>query len=383
MKQSYTKEQINQCCLAYQTGKTVLTLSNNFNIPRSTIYSWLKKFNAENSNHNHNLSIKNYNLLQNKVIRLQGIIEILKSVDCTANSPLKIKLNNIERLYGRYSVHMLCEALNVPRGTFYNHILRNKRTNTWYAKRKEDFRFKIQQIYDDSKQIFGVAKITAVLKDRGERISENTVRLLMQDMGLISIRQNAKDMYDKEQRPYKNYLNQQFNTSRPNEVWVSDVTYFRFNNKNYYICVIIDLFARTVIGYRIGIKNSTQLVKSTFKLAYRDRKPTVPLLFHTDRGNNYRSKTFCSYLKSFNVTQSFSRAYVPYDNSVMESFFASLKREELYRTRYRSENEFRTAVDNYMKFYNEQRPHAKNNYKTPKDKELIYYTSKQNTSNLD
>lgn len=101
-------------------------------------------------------------------------------------------------------------------------------------------------------QIFGAAKVTALLKEQGERVSVKMVRRLMQDMGLTSIRVGAKDLYDKEQRPYKNHLKQQFDTSRPNEVWVSDITYFRFNNKNYYICAIIDLYARTVVGYRVG-----------------------------------------------------------------------------------------------------------------------------------
>ncbi|MCI8596393.1 MAG: transposase [Clostridia bacterium] len=93
------------------------------------------------------------------------------------------------------------------------------------------------------------------------------------------------------------------------------------------------------------------------------------MIFHTDRGSNYRSHTFCSYLASLHVTQSFSRAHVPYDNSVVESFFSNLKREELYRTKYRSKNEFRTAIDSYITFYNERRPHAGNTYKTPIKKE--------------
>ena len=195
----------------------------------------------------------------------------------------------------------------------------------------------------------------------------------MQDMGLTSIRKESKDLYDKGQRKYKNYLNQQFDATMPNQIWVSDITYFRYNNQNYYICAILDLYARAVVGYRVGKKNSTQLVKSTFKLAYESRKPDKGLIFHTDRGSNFRSNTFCSYLKSLQVNQSYSRAHVPYDNSVMESFFASLKREELYRTKYRSEYEFRTAVEKYMTFYNEQRPHSKNGYKTPLKKELDYF----------
>lgn len=109
-------------------------------------------------------------------------------------------------------------------------------------------------------------------------------------------------------------------------------------------------------------------------MAYEERRPTMPLMFHTDRGTNYRAITFCSYLKSLGVTQSFSRAHVPYDNSVMESFFSSLKREELYRTKYRSDGDFRSAVDRYMIFYNEVRPHVKNAYKTPLAKEQEYYS---------
>lgn len=107
-------------------------------------------------------------------------------------------------------------------------------------------------------------------------------------------------------------------------------------------------------------------------MAYEGCQPARPLTFHTDRGANYKSKSFSDYLKSLGITQSFSRAHVPYDNSVMESFFSNLKHEELYRTKYRSENEFRAAVDKYIIFYNEQRPHAKNGYKTPAKKELDF-----------
>lgn len=127
-----------------------------------------------------------------------------------------------------------------------------------------------------------------------------------------------------------------------------------------------------VVSYKIGFKNSTQLVKSTFKKAYETRQPKTELLFHTDRGTNYKSYTFCSYLQSLNVTQSFSRAHIPYDNSVMESFFSNLKREELYRRKYRSENEIIKAIDGYILFYNTKRPHSYNNYKTPLAKEEAY-----------
>ena len=362
----YTENEKSIITTRYKNGESVSDLVTDTGIPRSTIYSWIKEDVASDSNKK-TVSLKNSRILENKVARLEGIIEIMKKVGCSVSDPLEIKLPALEALQGQYSVHMLCEALDVPRGTYYNYILRNKRTNTWYEKRREELRIEIQRIYDDSHQIFGSAKICAVMKENGIRVSNRLVSGLMHDMGLVSIRQDSKDLYDKEQRRFKNYLNQQFTVTRPNEVWESDVTCFRLNNKNYYICVILDLFSRMVVGYRVGKANSTQLVRSTFQTAFDERRPTEPLIFHSDRGSNYHSKTICSLLRSLGVTQSFSRAHIPYDNSVMESFFSNLKREELYRTKNRSESEFRTAVDRYMVFYNEKRPHARNGYKTPLD----------------
>ena len=375
MNQKYSNDKKQTVLNLFQSGEPVSSIVSVTNIPRSTIYTWLKQ--AQNGQSKKEVSVKNFRLLENKIKHLESVIEILQTISCKVEDPLQIKLHAMEELYGQYSVHMLCEALKIPRGTFYNHIFRNKRDNTWYAKRREEYRLKIQQIYDDSNQIFGAAKITAILKEEGYHISVEMVRELMRDMGFVSIRQDAKDLYDKEQRKFKNYLNQQFTVTQPNEVWVSDVTCFRLHNKNYYICVVLDLFSRMVVGCKVGKTNSTQLVKGTFQMAYTNRKPILPLIFHTDRGSNYQSKTFRLTLQSLGVTQSFSRAHIPYDNSVMESFFSNLKREELYRRKYCSENEFRTAVNQYIIFYNEQRPHAKNGYKTPLKKEQDYLSKQR------
>ena len=350
-----------------------LTIIKDIGISKSTFYKWLSEYqNEQKQSDRQNLTLRNFKLLEAKIARLEGIIEIIKKANILPNSSLKDKLYAAESISDNYSVHMLCEALDIPRGTYYNHILRNKRDNTWYAKRRETLREQIQEIYDESNQIFGAAKITAVLRRRDIKSSVNMVRQLMSDMGLVSIRQDAKKYYNDNARRHKNYLNQEFNTTAPDQVWVSDVTYFKCNNKQYYICAVIDLYARKIISYKIGKINSTQLVKTTFKIAYEKRKPSKSLIFHTDHGSNYISKGLNDYLKSLQITHSFSRAYVPYDNSVMESFFASLKREELYRKKYRSEKEFYKAVEDYIKFYNEQRPHAKLQYKTPNQKEREY-----------
>lgn len=369
----YTKEERQETIDRFISGESAVDILADTGIPKSTFYNWLHIYQEEKKTLNkRTVNIRNFHLLENKVVRLENIIEILKSANCTPKSPLKQKLCAAEQFYGKYSVHVICDAFDIPRGTFYNHILRNKKDNTWYAKRKEELRLQIQEIYDESNQIFGAAKIAAVMRDQGVKVSDEMVRTLMRDMGLVSIRQSAKKLYDDESRKYKNYLNQEFDVSNPNEVWVSDVTYFKHGKNAYYICAIIDLFSRMVVGYKVGKTNSTQLVKSAFRIAYKKRQPNSNLIFHTDRGGNYRSKNMNDYLQSLNITHSFSRAYVPYDNSVMESFFSSFKREELYRTKYRSEADFYKAVDNYIDFYNTKRPHKKLQYKTPQQKEEEY-----------
>lgn len=370
---TYTSEKKQEAIDRFISGESAAAILADIGIPKSTFYNWVRIYQEEQAELNRKtVDIRNFHLLENKVARLETIIEILKSASCTPKSPLKQRLYAAEQLYGKYNIHVICDAFDIPRGTFYNHVLRNKKDNTWYAKRREELRLQIQEIYDESNQIFGAAKIAAVMKSNGIKVSDEMVRTLMRDMGLVSIRQSAKKIYEDECRKYKNHLNQEFDVSRPNEVWVSDVTYFKYGKSAYYICVIIDLFSRMVIAYKIGKNNSAQLVKGTFQIAYKTRQPDSNLTFHTDRGSNYRSKIMNDYIRSLNITQSFSRAYVPYDNSVMESFFSSMKREELYRTKYRSETDFRKSVDEYIIFYNTKRPHRKLQYKTPKQKEEEY-----------
>ncbi len=370
---TYTQEEKQAVIKRVISGEPSAHILADTGIPKSTFYGWLRTYREEQeADKRKAVNIRNFHLLENKVARLESIIEILKSATCTPRSPLRQRLYVAEQLYGKYNVHVICDAFDIPRGTFYNHVLRNKKDNTWYAKRREGLRLRIQEIFDESNQVFGAAKIAAVMKSEGIKVSNEMVRTLMCDMGVVSIRQSAKKLYEDEGRKYKNHLNQEFDTTQPNEVWVSDVTYFKYGENAYYICVIIDLFSRMVVGYKIGKTNSTQLVTSTFKNAYKTRRPGSSLIFHTDRGGNYRSKTMNDYIRSLNIAHSFSRAHVPYDNSVMVSFFSSKKREELYRTKYRSESDFRNAVDKYIVFYNTKRPHKKLQYKTPEQKEEEY-----------
>ena len=178
-------------------------------------------------------------------------------------------------------------------------------------------------------------------------------------MGLSSVRTTAKQEYLKLREPErkKNILRQQFSAEQPNQRWVSDVTCFKLRDHYFYICVIIDLFSRRVIAYKISKKNRTQLITATFKMAHEERKPPSGLIFHSDRGAQYTSHRFQQLLRECHTKQSFSQPGKPHDNAVAESFFASLKKEELYRKDLPSDRAFQASVASYIKFYNTKRPH--------------------------
>lgn len=317
---------------------------------------------------------KEFAALKKRVEKLEGIIQVLKSVDCTISAPLQDKLKALEALYGQFSVHTLCDALEVPRGTLYNHILRNKKENKSYQFRRTELSEQIRQIYDESDQIYGAKKISAVLKSRGVAVSDKMVSELMQEMNLTSIRTEAKRLYMRFHAQKKtDRLGKQFSASAPNQIWVSDVTYFAYNKKMYYICAILDLYSRKVISYKISQKHSSQLITSTFRAAYEDRRPAEGLIFHSDRGTQYTAFAFQKLLKTLRVEQSFSPSGKPCHNAVMESFFSSLKREELYRRNYHSVEEFRECVRKYIDFYNMERPHSTLGYRAPSTYETSYY----------
>lgn len=183
-------------------GTPVKELCRESNIPRSTLYRWSRDL--ENSNMTSEVpSPKNYEALQHQVKKLANIISVLKSAKCTVHAPLKEKLLELELLYDQYDVRTLCEALEVSRGTFYNHILRNKRGNAWFERRREEYRILIQEVFYEYHQVLGAEKIRTILVQRGHQVSTKFVTDLMREMGLTSVRTTAKQDYLKLREPEK------------------------------------------------------------------------------------------------------------------------------------------------------------------------------------
>lgn len=357
----------------YHAGESAAEICADTGIARSTFYTWIKPFTVTMTNSGCAVSQQEFIKMKQKIQKLEQKIEILQKVDCTSSSSLQEKLQELTKLYGQYSVHALCEALGVSRGTFYNHIFRRKEV-TAYDKRRAEMKEHIKAVFDESQQRFGADKITVVLAEQGIRTSSKYVAELMREMGLQSVTSYSKKDYQKNERLAKkqNVLQRQFQVDKPNRVWVSDVTCFKVKGRYLYVCVILDLFSRKVVAHRVSSKNSTYLITSTFRQAFQNRGAPQQLMFHSDQGTQYTSNAFRKLLRMNKVVQSFSKSGRPHDNAVAESFFASMKREEIYRTQYKSERQFMESIDDYVEFYNDRRPHRTLNYKTPNQFEAIY-----------
>ena len=376
MPKEYSTKFKTEVVKRHQSGEPILALSRELRIAQSTIYHWRKEY-CSIKTANRTYTPKEFDVLSRRLEKLEHEMEIIKRSGYIADVPLQKKLSVLENIYRQadntYSVHELCEALDVARGTFYNYIFRRAD----HSKREEaqiELMRLVQQVFDDNSQRFGAEKIRVTLAASGVRVGTKRIAAIMQELGLQSIRPDAKKQYKKQQQYKKqNLLERQFTADQPNQIWVSDITYFKVNDYWMYLCIILDLFSRRIVDYRVSRNASTNLVTSTFRTAFRERGNPSGLTFHSDRGKQYTSATFTALLQKCEVKQSFSATARPHDNAVAETFFASFKKEEAYRREYTSEQSYRKSVEQYIRFYNELRPHRTLKYKTPQAFEEAYW----------
>jgi transposase InsO family protein/transposase-like protein len=379
MKTNYPKQLKQELVKRCREGETVSIICLQTGIARSTLYAWIKHYKTVETESGTVIDARDYMRQKQHVEKLENMIEVLKIVDCNIEPPLKVKLEELSKLYGKYSVHFLCDSLNVARGTFYNHIFRNKKDEGSYQVRRAMLSEKIKEVFDESNQIYVAKKIRAVLQAKGVNTTDKMVAELMNEMDLKSIRNETKKQYTRSlKEEKKDVLKLNFSAKSPNQVWVSDITYYKVCKQTRYIGVIIYLFSRKVIACKISQRQSTQLITSIFKSAYQSRRPESELVFHSDRGGQYTAYAFQKLLKNYRITQSFSPSARPCHNAVMESFFASLKKEELYRVNYKSIREFEKSVEVYIERYNNERPHVSLRYKTPNAYEKVYFDKLKN-----
>ncbi len=265
----------------------------------------------------------------------------------------------IERRRHRYPIRMMCRLLNVSRSGYYAWRTRPESAR---VKRDRELIPQIKRIYAQSKGVYGSPKIHAELIDEGYRVGRHKVAQLMRLerlRGCPKRRFRVTTQRDPAHAVAKNLLKQNFSTDAPNQRWVADITYLSTHQGWLYLAVVMDLYSRRIVGWSMSRRMSRRLVIDALRMAVGARQPDRDLVHHSDRGGQYTSDDFRNELAKHGIKCSMSSTGNCYDNAVAESFFGLLKRERVNRVRYRTRDEARADVFDYIEvFYNRKRRHG-------------------------
>ena len=268
------------------------------------------------------------------------------------NKYLAVQSLNKEKLY---PVITLCEILNLNRSSYYKWLHRDQSIQE--AKDAELIEH-ICLLYQESNGIFGYRRMQLNLERRfGIHCNHKRVYRVMRAIGLKSVIRRKRPNYIKStpETTAENILNRNFTAENLNEKWLTDVTEFKYRNGDkMYLSAILDLKDKSIISYAIGRHNNNQLVFDTFDAAIQ-KYPAAKPLFHSDRGYQYTSKAFKTKLDKAEMAQSMSRVGRCIDNGPMEAFWGTLKAEMYYLHRFHDYGSLKTAIDQYIFFYNNER----------------------------
>lgn len=232
----------------------------------------------------------------------------------------------------------------------------------------------IHEAYKSSRQTYGSPRIHAALKAKGVNCCVNTVAKIMRQDGIKARprRPRYKVTTDSSHNlpVAENRLAREFQRNAPNQVWVSDITYIPTDEGWLYLATTLDLYSRRIVGWSMRERMTSDLVIDALQMGIAQRNPPKGLMHHSDRGSQYASGAFQQMLLAHGMVCSMSRRGEVYDNAVMESFYATLKRELVHEARYATRDEARKAIFEWIEvFYNRQRLHSSLGYRSPADYE--------------
>ena len=271
----------------------------------------------------------------------------------------------INRRRSHCSIRMMCTLLRVSRSGYYAW---RGRPESARARRDRVLTDQIRALHHASGGVYGSPKIHRELLADGILCGRHKVARLMRQAGL---RGCPKKLYRSRSSPAAavkaaNLLQQDFNAKQANERWVADITYIPTRQGWLYLAAVMDLYSRRIVGWSMSRRIDRHLALNALNMALGQRRPTADLIHHSDRGAQYLSDDYQALLKKHGIRCSLSGAGSCYDNAAAESFFGLLKRERVNRVRYRTREEARSDVFDYIeRFYNRQRSHSYLGYISP------------------
>ncbi len=273
-----------------------------------------------------------------------------------------------------FPVTRMCKVLHVSRSGYYawrtRPVSKREMANRELAK-------KIEAVYNDSDGTYGSPRIHRELQDQGVVCGKNRIARLMLLRSLCAKqhkRYRATTKRNRAHRAAPNLLKRNFTADRPDQTWLSDITYIPTQEGWLYLAAVLDLYARRFVGWAMSDRMTSDLTLTALKMALRQRQPRLALLHHSDQGSQYTDGQYQALLKEHGIQVSMNGAGTWYDNAPMESFFGTLKSERVHHLVYRARDEARTDLFHYIEgFYNPRRRHSSLGYLSPADYEKQYY----------
>jgi putative transposase len=266
----------------------------------------------------------------------------------------------------QFNIRSMCNMLTVHPSEFYAWPKRPFSNRAIEDKRQTEL---LREAWEDNGEVYGYRKLHDDLQDQGESCCPNRVARLTRMAGIkaqIGYNRHYGTYGGKPSIAVDNTLNRQFNVTAPDTAWVTDITYIKTNEGFAYLAVVIDLYSRRVVGWSIQSRQTTDLVLQALLMAVWRRKPKNKVLIHSDQGSQFTSIDWASFLKQHNLEHSMGRRGNCHDNAAAESFFSLLKRERVRRKIYKTKDEARQDVFDYIEmFHNLQRKHVRNGMLSP------------------
>ena len=280
----------------------------------------------------------------------------------------------IKKYRSAFRVVKMCQVLEVSRSSYYNWL---KRLPSTHQKEDNILVEKMRRIHKESYKTYGIRRIKAKLNKEGISCGKNRVARLMRENGIFSrLRRKYKATTNSNHRlpVAPNLLDQDFTADKPNTKWVGDITYIPTDEGFLYLSGIEDLFQRKVVGWSLGNRITKELTISSLEQAVGRENPGDGLIFHSDRGSQYAAYDYQEVLSKYCIRQSMSRKGNCYDNACMESFFSTLKKDIIYGRRFKTREEAKLAIIEYIEtFYNCHRLHSTLGNMSPMEYERQYY----------
>ena len=278
-----------------------------------------------------------------------------------------IKYQVIYKHREQYGISEMCRLFDVSRSGYYK-----------YLKRKDipakdlDLANKIEECQIENHRTYGYRRVHIWLERQGIYHNPKTILRVMQKYNLLSVVRRKKFHYCSQYlHRYPNILNREFSADRPNQKWVTDISYIKTAQGFLYLSVIRDLYDNSIVAYKTAKEQSIKLVLDTIKAAKRKEKVTGELQLHSDQGFQYTSHAYFNLTQSYGIKQSMSRRGNPYDNALAENFFSILKTECIHRVKLQTHEQAQLLIGEYINYYNNYRIQTKTKL-TPLEKRCQY-----------